>query len=98
MAFGSASKTNNNSEGNNEGMKSASDQNQLLIESFGSKKKQKVMSSRSANKVNIHSVVGGSGNVMMTSITKQEGISIENKKGMVMEGGSGKDGEKKLVS
>ena len=65
----------------------ASNQVQLLVESFGSKKKQKVMASRAANKVNINSVVG-SGELMMSSVTKQEGISVENKKRMVEEGGS----------
>lgn len=60
---------------------SASDQVQMLVESFGSKKKQKVMASRAANKVNIHSVVGA-GDVMMHSVSNQEGISLENKKGM----------------
>lgn len=60
---------------------SASARVQMLVESFGSKKKQKVMASREANKVNIHSVVG-SGELMMKSVTKQEGISLENKKGM----------------
>lgn len=65
----------------------ASNQVQLLVESFGSKKKQKVMASRAANKVNINSVVG-SGELMMSSVTKQEGISAENKKRMVEEGGS----------
>ena len=60
---------------------SASDRVQLLVESFGSKKKQKVMASRASNKVNIHSVVG-TGDVMMRSVRKQDGISAENKKGM----------------
>mmetsp|Transcript_27643 Transcript_27643/g.47085 ORF Transcript_27643/g.47085 Transcript_27643/m.47085 type:complete len:479 (-) Transcript_27643:411-1847(-) len=60
---------------------SASDRVQMLVESFGSKKKQKVMASKAANKVNVHSVVGA-GDVMMQSVVKQEGISIENKKGM----------------
>jgi hypothetical protein len=38
---------------------SASDRVKMLVDSFGSKKKQKVMDSRAANKVNVHSVVGG---------------------------------------
>ncbi|KAL7446776.1 hypothetical protein ACHAXM_011236 [Skeletonema potamos] len=38
---------------------SASDRVRMLVDSFGSKKKQKVMESRAANKVNVHSVVGG---------------------------------------
>lgn len=66
---------------------SASDQVQRMVESFGSKKKQKVMASRQANKVNIHSVIG-TGELMMKSVEKQEGISLENKKKMVEEGGS----------
>lgn len=60
---------------------SASDRVTMLVDSFGSKAKQKVMASRAANKVNIHSVVG-SGAVLLKSVTKQEGISLENKKGM----------------
>ncbi|KAL9189491.1 hypothetical protein ACHAXT_009166 [Thalassiosira profunda] len=64
-----------------EGKMSASDRVQMLVESFGSKKKQKVAASRSANKVNIHSVVGA-GAIMMDSVNRQEGISKENKKGM----------------
>jgi len=67
-------------EGNTKVM-SAMDRVQMLVESFGSKKKQKVMASRQANKVNIHSVIG-SGDIMMKSVTKQEGISMGNKKGM----------------
>ena len=60
---------------------SASDRNNMLVESFGSKKKQKVMASRAANKVNINSVVGA-GDGMMRSVEMQKGISTENKKGM----------------
>ncbi|KAL7531025.1 hypothetical protein ACHAXR_003810 [Thalassiosira sp. AJA248-18] len=79
MLFGSGT-TQDDGEGNAKVM-SASDRVQLLVESFGSKKKQKVMASRAANKVNIHSLVGA-GDVMMKSVTKQEGISAGNKKGM----------------
>jgi len=67
--------------------RTATDQVNMLVESFGSKKKQKVMASRAANKVNIHSVVG-SGSLMMNTVTKQEGISAENKKKMVEVGGN----------
>lgn len=45
--------------GGEETVFSAADRVQLLVDSFGSKKKQKVMESRAANKVNVHSVVGG---------------------------------------
>ncbi len=68
------------------GVISAANQVQMLVESFGSRKKQKVMASRASNKVNIHSVVG-SGDAMMKSVTKQEGISAENK--MKIEEGGG---------
>lgn len=37
----------------------AADRVKMLVDAFGSKKKQKVMDSRAANKVNVHSVVGG---------------------------------------
>jgi hypothetical protein len=57
----------------------------MLVESFGSRKKQKVMASRASNKVNIHSVVG-SGDAMMKTVTNQEGISADNKK-KIEEGG-----------
>ena len=67
---------------------SASDRMQMLVDSFGSRKKQKVMNSRASNRVNIHSVVG-TGEVMMESVAGQEGISRENKRGM-MEGGGAK--------
>lgn len=80
--------TQNNDAGVTMGTVSAANQVQLLVESFGSRKKQKVMASRAANKVNIHSVVG-SGDVMMKSVTKQEGISAENKK-KIEEGGGTK--------
>ena len=52
---------------------SATDRVNMLVESFGSKKKQKVMASRAANVVNINKVVGA-GNVMMESIAGQKGV------------------------
>ena len=67
------------------GVISAANQVQMLVESFGSRKKQKVMASRASNKVNIHSVVG-SGDAMMKSVTNQEGISADNRK-KIEEGG-----------
>lgn len=58
----------------------------MLVESFGSKKKQKVMASRAANVVNINNVVGA-GNAMMESVAGQKGgvISEENRE-MLMDG------------
>lgn len=82
---GDQSQNNGDSSTASRGVISATNQVQMLVESFGSKKKQKVMASRAANKVNIHSVVG-SGDAMMKSVTKQEGISAVNKK-MIEEGG-----------
>jgi len=60
---------------------SATDRVKMLVESFGSKKKQKVMKSRAANRVNINAVVGA-GTLMAASVAKQEGISEANRKGM----------------
>lgn len=57
---------------------SASDRVQMLVESFGSKKKQKVMASRASNVVNINKVVGA-GNSMMDSVVGQGGISEGNR-------------------
>ena len=59
----------------------AADRAQLLVESFGSKKKQKVMASRAANKVDISRLVG-SGDAMVADVARQEGISLDNKKRM----------------
>jgi len=68
------------------GAMNASERVELLVESFGSKKKQKVMASRAANMVNINSVVGA-GNVMMNSVQSQgEKISDGNKDAMVNDG------------
>jgi hypothetical protein len=50
----------------------------MLVESFGSKKKQKVMASRASNVVNINKVVGA-GNSMMDSVVGQGGISEGNR-------------------
>jgi hypothetical protein len=72
----------------------AKDRVNLLVESFGSKKKQKVMSSRAANIVNINNVVGA-GDVMMDSVVNQnsgEGMVIsEENREILMDG-------KKVVS
>jgi len=65
---------------------SATDRVKMLVESFGSKKKQKVMKSRAANRVNINAVVGA-GTLMAASVAKQDGISEANRKGME-EGGA----------
>ncbi|KAL3808270.1 hypothetical protein ACHAXA_001412 [Cyclostephanos tholiformis] len=75
--------------GGNSNTMSASDRAQLLVDSFGSRKKQKVMNSRAANRVNVHSVVG-SGDAMMRSVTEQRGISDENRRVMMEEGGNEK--------
>ena len=64
---------------------SASDQMQMLVDSFGSRKKQKVMNSRASNKVDVTNVVG-SGGVMMRSVAEQEGISRDNMRGILEEG------------
>ena len=64
---------------------SVSDQMQMLVDSFGSRKKQKVMNSRASNKVDVNNVVG-SGDVMMRSITEQEGISRDNRRMILEEG------------
>ena len=87
LIVGSGNQTVNDGDNTATKVLSASDQVQRMVESFGSKKKQKVMASRQANKVNIHSVIG-TGELMMKSVEKQEGISLENKKKMVEEGGS----------
>ena len=87
LVVGSGNQTLNDGDNTVTKVLSASDQVQRMVESFGSKKKQKVMASRQANKVNIHSVIG-TGELMMKSVEKQEGISLENKKKMVEEGGS----------
>jgi len=75
--------------GGNSNTMSASDRAQLLVDSFGSRKKQKVMNSRAANRVNVHSVVG-SGDAMMRSVTEQRGISDENRRVMMEERGNEK--------
>ena len=75
--------------GGNSNTMSASDRAQLLVDSFGSRKKQKVMNSRAANRVNVHSVVG-SGDAMMRSVTEQRGISNENRRVMMEERGNEK--------
>ncbi|KAL7472333.1 hypothetical protein ACHAXS_012669 [Conticribra weissflogii] len=68
------------------GAMKASERVQLLVESFGSKKKQRVMASRAANMVNINSVVGA-GNAMMNSVQSQgDKISEGNKEAMVKDG------------
>eukprot|EP00970_Alexandrium_tamarense_P020161 scaffold14911_cov186-Alexandrium_tamarense.AAC.3 len=64
---------------------SASNRVQMLVESFGSKKKQKVMASRAANVVNINSVVGA-GNVMMDSVVKQGGMISEGNREALLDG------------
>ncbi|KAL3797503.1 hypothetical protein HJC23_009867 [Cyclotella cryptica] len=76
---------------NGQNQASASGRVQMLVESFGSKKKQKVMASRAANIVNINKVVGA-GNAMMDSVVGQGGmISTENRE-MLMDGSKVVDG------
>ena len=76
----------NGAGGEETGTRSTQDQLQLLVDSFGSRKKQKVMNSRASNQVNIHSVVG-TGGVMMDSVKNQEGISHDNRKTILEAGG-----------
>jgi hypothetical protein len=71
--------------GLNDSKVSASDRVNMLVESFGSKKKQKVMASRAANVVNINKVVGA-GNVMMDSVVGQKGVVSEENRKMLMDG------------
>lgn len=54
---------------------SAADRVQMLVSSFGSKKKQKVMDSRAANKVNVHSVVGG-GNFLPENVKGSAAVVV----------------------
>jgi hypothetical protein len=81
-----AYKTSISSESGSLNQASAKDRVNMLVESFGSKKKQKVMASRAANVVNINNVVGA-GNAMMESVAGQNGgvISEENRE-MLMDG------------
>lgn len=71
--------------GLNDSKVSASDRVNMLVESFGSKKKQKVMASRAANVVNINKVVGA-GNAMMDSVVGQKGVISEENRKMLMDG------------
>ena len=64
---------------------SAKDRVNMLVESFGSKKKQKVMASRAANVVNINKVVGA-GNAMMESVVGQKGTISEANREMMLDG------------
>ena len=64
---------------------SATDRVNMLVGSFGSKKKQKVMASRAANVVNINKVVGA-GNAMMESIVGQKGVISEENQTMLLDG------------
>jgi hypothetical protein len=64
---------------------SASDQMQLLVDSFGSRKKQKVMNSRASNRVDVGNALG-SGDTLMRSVAEQQGISRENRRAMLEEG------------
>ena len=98
MGVGGGNATSNGNNNDNDNTMKASDRVQLLVESFGSKKKQKVMASRAANMVNINSVVGA-GNAMMESVARQgDKISEGNREAMTTAlDGDGK-GASKLVS
>lgn len=70
---------------NGQNQASASDRVQMLVESFGSKKKQRVMASRAANIVNINKVVGA-GDAMMNSVVGQGGMISAGNRDMLMDG------------
>jgi len=69
----------------NSNLPTAKDRVNMLVESFGSKKKQKVMASRKANVVNINKVVGA-GDVMMESVVGQKGAISEKNREMLLDG------------
>lgn len=69
----------------NKALPTAKDRVNMLVESFGSKKKQKVMASRKANVVNINKVVGA-GDVMMDSVVGQKGAISETNREMLLDG------------
>ena len=74
-----------NDDDDNKALPTAKDRVNMLVESFGSKKKQKVMASRKANVVNINKVVGA-GDVMMDSVVGQKGAISETNREMLLDG------------
>ena len=84
MAMGGTTSSNGNGDDNNN-LPTAKDRVNMLVESFGSKKKQKVMASRKANVVNINKVVGA-GDVMMESVVGQKGAISEKNREMLLDG------------